>query len=154
MAVSTDIDIVAERAQIVREALEWAGTPFQHRQMVKRVGCDCLTFLAAVYAPLLGVALHLPDYRPDEWLHNAEERYRDGLAIYFDDLDTIPPEPGDVVTFHFGRRQVSHCGICVDAEGGFLSATLENACVEYARLSQQYWARRWSGTWRLKRWGR
>ncbi len=147
-----EVDIASERAEIVREALEWQGTHFQHRQQLKSVGCDCVTLLVAIFGAVLDTQPVLPAYQPDEWLHDPGERYAEALRVYFDEMGCVTPMPGDVVSFHFGRRQVSHCGVCVDTDGGFVSATLESGRVEYAKITERYWSRRWTGTWRLKRW--
>lgn len=37
-----------ERDTIVYEARQWIGTPFQHHQATKGVGCDCIGLVAGV----------------------------------------------------------------------------------------------------------
>ena len=163
--VIADVDValreVRERQAVIREAVSWVATPFQHQQCLKGVGVDCLTLIRAVYLAVFpGINVVLPDYAPDEFLHSGEERYAEGLRPYFEALGRVAPQGGDVVAFHFGRRQVAHVGICVDglhagglySPGTFVSALMDNGRVEFGGLEQAGWATRWSGTWRLRRW--
>ena len=142
-----------EREQVVAEARSWLGTPFQHQQALKGVGVDCLTLIIAVYRAVFPeVRVEVPDYAPDEFLHQSAERYADGLRPYFVFLGPTWPQMADVVGFHFGRRTVAHVGIALDDAGQFVSALMDNGRVEMGGLEQQGWGQRWSGTWRLRRW--
>ncbi len=142
-----------ERAALATEAMSWVGTPFHHGQLLKGLACDCLTLLVGVFANTGIIPVFpLPEYRPDEFLHQADERYADGIAVHFVPLGTVPPHPGDLVTFRFGRRAVAHAGIATDEVGTFVSATAEHGRVEVGFLHEAYWATRWTGTWRLKQW--
>ena len=93
---------MALRQAVLREAEEWLGTPYHHMGRVKGAGCDCLTFLAEVYARA-GViaAVEVPYYRPDIMLHRGEESYLDALLGH--GREVAAGEPGDVVLFHWGR---------------------------------------------------
>lgn len=79
------------RDELVAEAREWLGTPYQHGQMAKGLGCDCLGFLAGVaYAvgyvdarPLVrDPALRVYGKSPDPTLlDRACEEYLDPIAL-------------------------------------------------------------------------
>lgn len=106
-----------QRAEIVREALSWLGTPYHHHGRKKGIGVDCLMLLAEVFERT-GFAAHVePGFYPHDWhLHRSEERYAAGLASYVRQLaDGELPGLGDIGLFRFGHT-FSHAGIVV-AEG-------------------------------------
>lgn len=114
-----------ERKILVKEAMEWIGTPYVPAGRVKgkNGGVDCLTvvmdiFHAAGFAPLLPI----PGYRADWFMHDDTEFYLDGKdgtpgILTFCDEVSGPPEriplPGDIVLWKFGRVY-SHATIVLD----------------------------------------
>lgn len=103
-----------QRAEIVREALSWLGTRYDHHQRIKGAGVDCLMLLAEVFERVGFVAHIEPGDYPHDWhLHRSEERYAQGLASYVRQLgDDERPLPGDIGLFRYGRT-FSHAGIVV-----------------------------------------
>ena len=105
---------IAQRANIVRAAKEWLGTPYHHHARVKRAGADCALFPLAVYQEC-GV---LPrEYRPPQYsvqwhLHRSEELYLNEIAKFVLEIQT-PPQPADFIVFRFGRTY-SHGAIGVE----------------------------------------
>ena len=101
------------RKVVCAVARSWLGTPYHHMGRVKGAGVDCATFLAEVYAEA-GLCAPVPiSYYPQDWmLHRSEERY---LAILLEHVHEIsgPPEPGDIVMYHFGRCW-AHGGIVLE----------------------------------------
>ena len=101
-----------QRAAVVKEALEWLGTPYFHGGRIKGNAADC-TFIAMVYENA-GVVGHvdIPAYSPQAHLHRT-------AGIYLSKIkecgarETDKPLPGDIVMYWFGR-DFSHGGIVVD----------------------------------------
>ena len=98
------IDVHATlRERIVAAARSWIGTPYHHMGRVKGAGADCATLLAEVYAEAAVCTPIAIDYYPPDWmLHRIEERYLGILEQYVREI-AGPPEPGDIVMYHFGR---------------------------------------------------
>jgi cell wall-associated NlpC family hydrolase len=64
------------RAEVVREACSWCGTPYHMGNAVKGAGCDCGSFLLGVYHAcglITDEAMH--DLTGDWWNHASQERY-------------------------------------------------------------------------------
>ncbi len=100
------------RDAIVREALDWIGTPFQHAQHCKRHGCDCIGLVIGVFQALKALpAEYSPPGYSQQWhAHKNEELLlTSARAMGFADT-TSAPEPGDLLIFKFGRV-CSHSGI-------------------------------------------
>lgn len=128
------------REQVVAEALTWMGTPFEHEQCRKGVGCDCATLLAAVYERVLGHKIELPHYSIQWNLHLDTDRYLKAMLRYAREVsaapheeyvpsaisysprfkgfelerwNTKPPLPGDLAMWWFGRGW-AHATIVID----------------------------------------
>ncbi len=108
-----------QRAHVVREAESWLGTPYHAGARVRGVGVDCAQLLIAVFhgAGVLP-ALDPAPYPADWYLHRDLERLLLHLAPWA--TPTRDPEPGDIVTYRFGRA-VAHAGILV-APGAIIHA--------------------------------
>jgi cell wall-associated NlpC family hydrolase len=93
------------RAAVVKEAMEWEGTPYMPCARVKgkNGGVDCLTFVAGVFEAA-GVIdpVVIPHYPRDWHLHQKEERYMNGVREYCNEIEG-PPLPGDIVLWKFGH---------------------------------------------------
>ena len=96
------------RAQLIEEALSWVGTPYQTHQSCKGAGADCGGYCYGVWR---NVGLLPPDARPArisaQWyLHRTDEVIVRGLQAH--GAVAIPldqAQPGDVLTFQYGRAQ-------------------------------------------------
>ena len=101
--------------RITNEALTWLNTPYHHMANLRGVGVDCAMFLVEVFKQLGAVPVDLdPRPYPHDWhMHRGEERYLAWLDKYADRVPADQVQPGDVVTFKFGRC-VSHAGIVID----------------------------------------
>jgi cell wall-associated NlpC family hydrolase len=106
------------RQRVVREALEWVGTPYVPHQQTKGAGCDCATILAGVYGNA-GVVepFNIVDkvgHYPVEWnLHQDVERYLEGIFEWADTVNS--GELGNFGLFKMGRT-VAHSGIVVGTD--------------------------------------
>lgn len=101
--------------RITTEALTWLNTPYHHMANIRGVGVDCAMLLVEVFKQLGAVPADLdPRPYPHDWhMHRGEERYLAWLDKYADRVPADQVQPGDVVTFKFGRC-VSHAGIVID----------------------------------------
>jgi len=109
------------RAQVVREAQRWIGTPYHHGQTVQgpHGGVDCAMLMAGVfsavgYLPPFDVA----HYPPDWFLNNRAERYLGVVLEYAREIEPDQAGAGDVVLFCLGadRARYAH-GAIIDAPG-------------------------------------
>lgn len=112
---------VPSREAIVREALSWLGTPYQHQASVKGAGCDCLGLVRGVWRALYGPEpLPLPAYTPD-WAeaYGQETLLEAAKAI----LIEVPPEsaaPGDVMLFRMAPDAPAKHAAILGADGTWL----------------------------------
>ena len=108
------VDKLSEiRQRIVVEALEWVGTPYQHQQRCKHIGCDCVGFPIGVCinVGLLPENIRVPYYTPQWHLHQKQELLIE-MAIQFGCVEKEREDllPGDLVFFKIGLA-CSHTGI-------------------------------------------
>lgn len=71
-------DVEARRANVVRIAREWIGTPYRLRACVKQGGADCATFVAGVLQEAgewPDVIAQIPQYSHDWWASQPDQRY-------------------------------------------------------------------------------
>jgi cell wall-associated NlpC family hydrolase len=98
------------RAAIVKEALEWVGTPYVSNGLVKgkKGGTDCAMLLVGVYANLGLIPKEFdPRPYPPQWhVHKNEERYMNYILNFAKEVAAPPeraPLPGDIVLFKMSR---------------------------------------------------
>jgi cell wall-associated NlpC family hydrolase len=109
-----NIENDTKRAEIVREALSWLGTPFHDSSGIKGAGCDCLHLIFRVaqatgYAP----AGNPPAYKPQWFQHRGEPMFLKGLVEY-GAHKVSSALPGDFAMYNFGRH-AAHAAIIIDA---------------------------------------
>ena len=111
-----------KRAEIVRAAKDWLGTPYHHMARVKKAGADCAMFPLAVYQEcgVLPENFHLPQYSMQWHLHRSEEMYLKTIEPLTQEIPADisgavgwRPSPADFVVFKFGRA-FSHGAIVVE----------------------------------------
>lgn len=106
------------RDQIVREAREWIGTPFEHQHRAKGVAVDCAGLV-------IGVARQLGLVAPDFDVP-AYSRTPDGESLirwceqYMQQVKRHSMQPGDVIVIKWDTRP-QHLGIVGDYRHGGLS---------------------------------
>lgn len=120
-----------DREAIVREAMEWIGTPWHHEAAVRGAGVDCAKLILAVFVNCGLVSPFEVEQYSMQWaLHRDRERFLETLCRYGQEIDM--PLPGDVVVFRQGRLY-SHGAIVVrwpmiiHADNLYGFVTLENA---------------------------
>lgn len=103
-----------KRAEIIRAAKQWLGTPYHHRARVKKAGADCAMFPLAVYQEcgVIPTAFSPPAYSMQWHLHKSQEMYLQTIVPFCAEK-SCDPLPGDFVIFKFGRA-FSHGAIVID----------------------------------------
>lgn len=111
-----------KRAEIVRAAKEWLGTPYHHLARIKKAGADCAMFPLSVYQECGVIPKEFePAPYPMQWhLHRSEELYLKTIEPFAQEIPSDvrnaaswQPAPGDFIVFKFGRA-FSHGAIVVD----------------------------------------
>jgi cell wall-associated NlpC family hydrolase len=105
-----------KRAEIVRWAKTWLGTPYHHRAALKGAGADCAMFPVAVYKEcgVLPAEYGPPDYSSQWHLHRSDELYLKEIEKFCQQVSpSRKPQPADFVVVHFGRT-FSHGAIVVE----------------------------------------
>ncbi|HKT90179.1 MAG TPA: NlpC/P60 family protein [Candidatus Sulfotelmatobacter sp.] len=92
------------RAEVVKTAKSWLGTPYHHMGRIKGVGVDCAMFPLEVYreAGLIG-DISVPYYPQDWMLHRSEEIYLRIVQQHARETEPAAVAAGDFVLYHFGR---------------------------------------------------
>lgn len=105
------------RAEVIRVALEWLGTPWRHQGRVKgkNGGVDCAQFAYCVYseAKQIDPALYpkVEPYPRDWFMHRNEDRLLEIVKRFAH--ETTDPKPADLALWKFGRTY-SHAAILLD----------------------------------------
>lgn len=98
-----------QREEVVREAMEWIGTPYVGWGRLKFFGCDCLGFIAGVYqnCGLITKAeadAAIPkDYSLQVTQHQENTEYIDGLLKFMVEIPAAQAKAGDIVMFKLGH---------------------------------------------------
>lgn len=88
------------RADIVRIARSWIGTPYHHQASVQGVGTDCLGLLRGIWRALYGREPgSLPSYSRDWAEASGRETLLEAARRYLDEVKWGDGRPGDVVLF-------------------------------------------------------
>lgn len=101
------------RQLIIKEALEYLGTPYHHGARIKGVGVDCAQMPADVFERA-GMIPHIePEYSPQWMLHRDEEKYLEWVRPFAREITRDQIQPGDLVMWKFGRTY-SHSAIVIE----------------------------------------
>jgi cell wall-associated NlpC family hydrolase len=104
------------RAAIVREALEFIGTPYHDHGEVKGKGggVDCATLIKLVYRNA-GIVddFTIDYYSPQHFLHSERELYLEYILRFAHEISPEQAKPGDVVMYKLGRS-FGHGAIIID----------------------------------------
>lgn len=111
--------ILEERSAVVKEAFTWDGTPYHHGAHVKKAGCSCAWFIAAVYNEALKMNLTVIDY-PEQW-YMADFYVKNKKELYLEELERqgfIPikkeeVQSADLAVSKTNNQLYCHAGIIV-----------------------------------------
>ena len=107
----------AEKQEELKRILdEWKDTPFRHRCGVKKLGTDCIFFVARVLEELNILKMpEIPEYPPDWHLHQTQKLLVEGILQHLnvENVDFNNLLNGDLVLYFFGKA-ASHASIYYD----------------------------------------
>lgn len=133
---------MTDRAAIVDEARSWIGTPFQHQQSLRGVGCDCIGFVRGVAR---GVGMNDPFASGEAMKYFGYGRtpepkaFRAACAAFLLPIGRGDVLPGDILTFRFGPDPM-HFAIMADRELPYIvHAYAQAKKVVENRLDHAYW---------------
>lgn len=132
---------VIARAEIVREALSWCGTPYRHQASVRGIGCDCLGLVRGVWRALYGREAELPPgYSPD-WAETAgDEPLLEAARRHLVAIAIADARAGDVLVFRY-RPAVSAKHVAILATPDTMIHAADGAPVAEVALTP-WWRRR------------
>lgn len=111
------------RNDIIKEALEWQGTKWQHQASLKGIACDCAGFVRGVYKGVTGVEVPIEADYPATWhLFKQEERCYHTCQEYLDEIKVNDARPGDILLFAYRPSFVAHHMGILLADNKFIHA--------------------------------
>ena len=116
-----------QRAEIVKEAKSWSGTPYSGWTWIKGVGADCGQFLYGVFNTL-GYIPKVPlpkDYSLQVSQHRASQEYLNLVDQFFREIPESEAKPGDLVVYKIGLAY-AHGAIIVSWPNYILQAELRH----------------------------
>jgi len=147
--------------RLVKEALEWVGTPFAHQGKLKRVGVDCVHFIDCVGENIGLKGERIPsNYHPQEdgklmlcLLKNTQFTYKN-KRVSLEFVETADRQAGNIAAFCdpllAEPDKPGHLAIIVNVTSAttfIVEAGLEK--VSHHRLNLA-WLNRIHSCWRLK----
>jgi len=127
-----------DREAIVKEALSWSGTPYQHQVGLKGVGVDC-AYLVGKVAESAGLIdeFKVEPYSVEWHLHSREEKMCNIVESFgCVEISCEDIQPADILIFKYGRVG-SHMGIYI-GRSLFIHAHLPSGKVLLNSLSGDY----------------
>ncbi|GAA6162561.1 hypothetical protein NBRC116590_02650 [Pelagimonas sp. KU-00592-HH] len=113
------------KAEIVREAREWIGTPFLHQQSVQGGGCDCVGLIRGLWRAIIGPEPEAPPPYPSRVDLLEASILTEFADRYLQPISADEAGPGDVLVMRFKEDTPTHhavilveAGRCVHAWGG------------------------------------
>jgi NlpC/P60 family putative phage cell wall peptidase len=130
------------RSLIIKTALTWLDTPYQHQASVKASGCDCLGLIRGVWRELYGSEpVELPPYNIDWAETGGEETLLNAAQTYLSPIAKTHAQPGDVLMFRMQPQAMCKHVAILMSPNSMLHAYWGRAVVESALIP--YWRRRW-----------
>lgn len=132
---------VLSRADIVRVARAWIGTPYHHQAALRGVGADCLGLVRGVWRDLLHAETEAPPPYTRDWAEaTGEETMLLAARRHFTEVSPTEARPGDVLVFRLRAGFVAkHAGILA-TPATFVHASERGAACEVPLSA--WWRRR------------
>lgn len=129
------------RAEVVRLARAWIGTPYHHQASVAGVGTDCLGLVRGIYRDLYGRDAEVPPPYSRDWAEaGGVETMLAAARRHLVEIEPARASAGDVVVFRFRAQTVAkHAAILTGAES--MIHAVEGAPVSEVALCR-WWRRR------------
>jgi len=131
----------ATRAEIVRLARGWIGTPYHHQASNRGVGADCLGLVRGVWRELYGQETEEPSPYTRDWAEASGEKTLLAAARrHLLEIDSAAAAPGDVLVFRLrALAPAKHAAILVTAKA--MVHAMEGAPAAEVSLAP-WWRRR------------
>jgi NlpC/P60 family putative phage cell wall peptidase len=112
-----------ERADIVRVARGWLGTPYHHQASERGAGADCLGLVRGVWREIYGCDAELPPAYTRDWAEaSGEETLLRAASRHLTRLDVRGIRDGDVVVFRLRSGLVAKHAAIMTSPRTFLHA--------------------------------
>jgi len=132
------------RADIVRQARSWIGTPYRHQASLVGVGTDCLGLVRGVWRALYGCEpAVLPPYTRDWAEASGRETLLEAARQHLVETDCTNAEPGDVLIFRL-RPALPAKHVAILATAATMIHAMEGAPVAEVAVVP-WWRRRLAG---------
>jgi len=133
--------------QIVQEAKDWLGVPYQHRSWTKN-GCDCTGLILGVIKGVGFIQKYEVRRYPKDW--NLHAMADDFLVQELSKFATLVPKsetlPGDILVFKFGHCE-SHMGIKMEHD--LFLHIMDKSITKLAKLRNSPFNKRWGCSFRF-----
>lgn len=146
--------LLSRSDEIVALARAWVGTPFQHRQALLGVGCDCIGEIVAVMRGL-GQEPEPEDYADLYYSRIPNPRMMGAkLSKYFDRLDfpiRSPAPDGAIAWIEWRDRLPMHLAIMATFEGRrTMIHAYEHVGAVVEHTFSKEWQRRVNSWWKFR----
>lgn len=132
------------RADVVRLARSWIGTPYHHQASLAGVGTDCLGLVRGIWRSLYGCEpTELPPYTRDWAEARGRETLLEAARQHLVEQDVSKPRPGDVLLFRL-RPSLPAKHVAILATEGSMVHAMEGAPVAEVAFVP-WWRRRLAG---------
>lgn len=145
----TDMNAPAvSRAEIVRVARAWIGTPYHHQASLEGVGADCLGLVRGVWRELYARDAELPPAYSRDWAEaGGVETMLDAAARHLQPVAAGAAGAGDVLIFRLRDGFVAKHAAIRSGPATMIHA-IEGAPVAEVPLSA-WWLRHVAGAFRF-----
>ena len=136
------------RADIVKAARGWLGTPYQHQASRRGAGVDCLGLVRGVWRELVGAEPEpVPPYTPD-WADLSDgDTLLEAGRIWLREIPVGAASAGDVLMFRMGAGfAAKHCAIATSPDTIIHAYWGRSVC---ATRLVPWWRRRIAGAFSL-----
>lgn len=132
------------RAEIVRLARAWIGTPYHHQASLAGVGTDCLGLVRGVWRALNGCEPGLlPPYTRDWAEGSGRETLLEAARQHLVETDRVNVRPGDVLIFRLRPSLPAKHAAILTTEATMIHAMEGVPVAEVAFVP--WWQRRLAG---------
>lgn len=139
----------ATRADIVRLARAWVGTPYHHQASLRGVGTDCLGLVRGVLRELAGIEPVVPPAYSRDWAEaSGEETMLAGARLHLHEAAIGGERPGDVLVFRLKAGLVAKHAAILASPATMIHAVEGAAVSEVAYAA--WWRRRLAGVFTFR----
>lgn len=136
------------RADVVRVARSWIGTPYHHQASVRGAGADCLGLVRGIYRTIYGRdPEHPPAYTRDWAEASGAETMLVSARRHLVEVEPSLAAPGDIVVFRFRAGCVAKHAAILSGPSSMIHA-VERVGVAEVALSG-WWRRQIAGAFSL-----